>query len=388
MGVDIKLPGADRYVDSAAGLEQFVASLAHANWFAIDTEFLRERTYYPRLCLIQIATPDLIGCIDPLAIEDLAPLYGVLRDPAITKVMHACSQDLEILFHLTGRVPEPLFDTQLAAPLLGYPEQIGYANLVQELLGVSLDKGHARTDWSARPLDVKQIEYALDDVRYLVPLYLKIRERLDETGRTRWLDEDFERYTAVERYRPSPEDAWRRIKGIERLRSASLAVLQALAEWREKMAQQKDRPRNWILRDDLLLEVARRRPVSLDALKAIRDFPERTAQNFGGELVELIAAASKRTPVPAGERPEKPTAAQEAVADLLAAYLGVLAARHSINPASLASRKQLIAMVGRDCEVPLLHGWRKELAGKELAALLNGDRLLTVAANEVSVERR
>jgi len=386
----MELPGNDRYIDSSAGLETFVAALADDAWFAIDTEFLRESTYYPRLCLIQIATPTVIGCIDPLAIDNLAPLYGVLTDPNITKVMHACSQDLEILYHLTGQVPAPLFDTQLAAPLLGFAEQIGYANLVQEMLGVSLDKGHARTDWSLRPLDVKQIEYALDDVRYLVPLYLKVREQLEHSGRANWLDEDFRRYTAVERYRTEPEDAWRRIKGTERLRSGSLAVLQALAEWRENQAQQKDRPRNWILRDDLMLEVARRRPQSLDTLKAIRDFPQRTLQNFGDELVELIAAATKRKAVPAaaGERPEKATPAQEAIADLLAAYLGVLAQRNSINPASLASRKQLIALARGERDLPLLHGWRKELAGRELTALLDGERLLTISAGEVSVQTR
>lgn len=390
MSGGVQLPGADRYVDTGADLADFVAALARADWFAIDTEFLRERTYYPKLCLIQIATPDLIGCIDPLAIDDLSPLYAVLNDARITKVMHACSQDLEILYQLTGQVPAPLFDTQLAAPLLGYPEQIGYANLVQEMLGVSLEKGHSRTDWSARPLDVKQIEYALDDVRYLVPLYRKIRERLDAAGRTRWLDDDFRRYSAVERYRPVPEDAWRRIKGIDRLRSASLAVLQALAEWREKTAQQKDRPRNWILRDDLLLEIARRRPVTVEALQGIRDFPERTLRTHGAELAALIADAAQRkpAPLPEGERPGKPTSAQEAVADLLAAYLGVLAERNAINPASLASRKQLLALVRGERDVPLLQGWRNELAGKELSALLDGERVLAIAAGEVSVQKR
>jgi ribonuclease D len=380
MGAAQPTDDAGLYVDSPESLAQFVERLAGSDWFAIDTEFLRERTYYPRLCLIQIATPDIIGCVDPLAIDDLSPLYGLLQNPAVTKVMHACSQDLEVLYQLTGQMPTPLFDTQLAAPLLGYPDQIGYANLVQEVLGVRLEKGHARTDWSLRPLDAKQIAYALDDVRYLAPLYQEVHARLETAGRLRWLDEDFRRYTAVERYRQSPDDAWRRIKGVDRLRPASLAVLQALAGWRERMAQQKNRPRNWILRDDLLLEIARRRPESQEALRKIRDIPERTLNRLGDELIHLVSEAGTRQPepLPKAGREGRPTPAQEALADLLLAYLTVLADQQSINPSSLATRRQLLALVRGDRDVPLLHGWRNELAGRELTALLAGERVLAV----------
>ena len=237
-----------QYIDSAPELARFCLQLSGADWFALDTEFLREKTYYPKLCLLQVATPDSVACIDPLALDTLDPILDLVFDPGITKVMHSARQDMEIFYHLRGAAPGPVFDTQVAALLLGYPDQIGYGNLVSEVLNVRLEKLHTRADWSIRPLTQDQVSYAADDVIYLVDVYLNLRNRLVERGRLEWLDEDFARLSSDALYSNPPEDAWLRVKGGNRLKGAALAVLQALAGWRETLAQQRDRPRGWILR--------------------------------------------------------------------------------------------------------------------------------------------
>jgi ribonuclease D len=220
------------YVDTPAALDSLCAQLADASWFALDTEFLREKTYYPKLCLLQIATPDVVACVDPLALDDLAPLLALLADRNITKVLHSARQDMEIFYHLTGSPHAPVFDTQIAAPLLGLADQIGYANLVKEMLGVTLDKLHTRADWSLRPLGEEQLRYAADDVIYLAALYQPLLERLQSHGRLEWLDEDFRQLASPELYAINPENAWLKVKGGNRLKGASLSILQALANFR------------------------------------------------------------------------------------------------------------------------------------------------------------
>ncbi|HEY3488340.1 MAG TPA: ribonuclease D, partial [Gammaproteobacteria bacterium] len=199
------------HITDAAALERLCTELANNPWLVVDTEFIREKNYYPKLCLVQIGNGDTLACIDTLAVKDLTPLCELLADPRCIKVFHAAGQDLEIFYYLTGAVPQPIFDTQLAAAFLGHGEQIGYANLVKTLLDVQLDKSHTRTDWSRRPLSSGQIEYALDDVRYLRDIYLHLRQALVQAGRLEWADEDSKALTAVERYRPDPEGAWQRI---------------------------------------------------------------------------------------------------------------------------------------------------------------------------------
>jgi len=369
-----------QYIDSAPDLVRYCAPLAAADWIALDTEFLREKTYYPKLCLLQIATPDSVACIDPLALDDIDPVLDLIFDAGITKVMHSARQDMEIFYHLRGKAPAPVFDTQIAALLLGYPDQIGYGNLVREVLDVNLDKLHTRADWSVRPLTRDQIDYAADDVIYLVDVYRNLHTRLAELGRLEWLEEDFARLSSDALYSNPPADAWLRVKGGNRLKGAALAVLQALASWRESLAQQRDRPRGWILRDDALVEIARHRPVSIDELGRIRGLQEAFIRHNGTQVLGLVAAAVRQPPAPfpdAGQR-QRLTPEQDALVDVMSAVVRISGIEHALNPAVLATRKQLEQLVSGDTDVDVLHGWRRKLVGERLQALLSGDLSMSV----------
>jgi ribonuclease D len=364
-----------RYIDTPAALEQLCAQLRGVPWFALDTEFLREKTYYPKLCLLQVATPDLVACIDPLALEDLSALLEVIYQEDITKVLHAARQDMEIFFHLRNVLPSPVFDTQIAALLLGFPDQIGYGNLVKETLGIELDKLHSRTDWSRRPLSDEQIRYAAEDVFYLAQVYRHLVEKLSALDRLDWLEEDFERLSHIELYNNDPAQAWLKVRGSNRLRGPSLAVLQALAEWRETVARDQNRPRGWLLRDDDLVEIARHLPGTPAALGEIRGLHERFIDKHGARLLELVAEARRKTPKtqPATGVPVRLSPLQEALVDAMMAVVRVSAAENAINPTVLASRKQLEQLAFGATDSELLHGWRRQLVGKRLQALLAGE---------------
>jgi ribonuclease D len=376
-----------QYIDTPSSLDAFCQQLGAAAWIALDTEFLREKTYYPKLCLLQIATPDIVACIDPLALDDLTPLLAIIFDEGVTKVMHSGRQDMEIFFNLHGKPPSPVFDTQIAALLLGYADQIGYANLVREMLGVELDKLHTRADWSQRPLSAEQLQYAADDVVYLVEIYRKMTAQLAAMGRLAWLSDDFKRLASPELYGNPPEQAWLKVKGGNRLKGANLSVLQALAEWRETTAQQKNRPKGWILRDDALIDIARHRPTSLEALGKIRGLSEGLVRNSGKMLVELVKDASDRPPVPFPDsgRRIKPTADQNALVDVMMALVRMSGELHNLNPAVLASRKQLEQLVQGDTDISLLQGWRKKFVGETLLRFLSGDLHLSVSDGKLVV---
>ncbi len=369
-----------QYIDTAAGLAAFCSRLSAVDWFALDTEFLREKTYYPKLCLLQIATTDEVACIDPLALDDLGPLLAVLADPRITKVMHSCRQDMEIFYQLAGRAPAPVFDTQVAAPLLGYADQIGYANLVKEIAGVALDKLHTRADWSVRPLTQAQIRYAADDVIYLVDIYRTIVARLQELGRLDWLAEDFRELSEAGLYDMAPASAWLKVKGAHRLKGASLSILQALAQWREETARSKDRPRGWLLRDDAMLDIARHKPDTLEALKAIRGLSDSLLNRSGEELLGIVEQATTRkpSPFPDGGTRTKLSAAQEALVDVMMAVVRITADENQLNPSVLAGRRDLEALLLGDPASAVLHGWRHRLIGERLQRLLAGQQSLTV----------
>ena len=375
----------DLYIDTPQALAELVEALAGESWLALDTEFLRERTYYAQLCLIQVATPNLVACVDPLRLPNLAPLLGVIHDQAKTKVLHSAHQDLEIFYYLSGSVPAPIFDTQLAAALLGFAEQIGYAALVEDLLGVNLDKTHARTDWSRRPLSAEQIRYAADDVRFLAQIYPMLVEKLDAKQRRDWLSDDFTALSSPQRYETPAPEAWRRVSGASQLKAHQRAVLKMLAAWREQTAQQRNKPRRWIVADDALLELARRTPKSVADLEKLRSLPPDAARKYGPELVEHIAAGQA---LPQDQWPSSPpklrlTQAQEAVVDAAMALLKTCALEQGVSPPSLASRRDVERIVAGERDHPLLQGWRRAVAGRQLLALLEGNVGLVVEQGSV-----
>lgn len=381
-----------RFIDQAHALGDLCARLQKAPWIALDTEFLREKTYYPRLCLVQVATSEEVTCIDPLALEDLSPLTALLQDPDILKVLHAGAQDLEIFFHRDGRVPAPVFDTQVAAALLGHGDQIGYGRLIQAVLGVDLEKGHSRTDWSRRPLDPEQLRYAADDVRYLARAYPRMREALETKGRLAWLEEDFRRLEDPATYRPDPEGIWQRVKGLNTLRRPhQLAVVQELARWREQEAMRCDRPRRWLLQDEVILDLARRQPRNLQGLAKVRGLAEATVQRHGETLLGLIRTGAGRpqeacpTLPPRGGRldPER-----ETLVDVAMGLLRHQALANDISPTAIATRRDLEALVAGDTDSPLLRGWRARLAGDALRAWLQGETRLEVASGALTVTPR
>jgi ribonuclease D len=376
------------YIDSPRQLRDFCEAVKNASWLAVDTEFLREKTYFPKFCLLQIASADKVACIDPLALESLEPVADLLFDPAITKVFHAGRQDLEIFFHLWGQLPAPIFDTQIAAPLIGLPEQISYAGLISELLGMTLGKGHARTDWSLRPLTDAQLRYAADDVIHLGTAYLKLRRQLEALGRLDWPEGDFFAMLNSQLYENAPEQAWQRIGGHYQLNASQLAVLQALAAWREDNARQQDIPRSWLVKDEVLFDLARLQPTNADKFKLIRGLDERIVKRYGGQLCRIIEEAKHRPPPAVSLKPRqaKKTPEQEALLDVLTAVVRLRAAQHTLNPAVLAGRKDLEQLMEEPEQSKLLQGWRKAMAGAELEALLQGERQLRVINGRLRME--
>ena len=362
------------YIVDQPALNDFCAGLRGVSWLALDTEFIREQTYYPQLCLIQIASADWVACIDPLALPSLDPLLDLLYDPTITKVLHAAQQDLEIFYHLRGAVPTPVFDTQLAALVLGHGSQIGYAALVQQLLGVELDKTHTRANWRHRPLAPEWLAYAAADVRYLRELYPQQQAALAARG---WLDalaEDFAALAAPDRYRLQPWEAWRRVREHNRLRGVQRAVLRALAAWREERASTHDRPRRWILDDAALLELARRMPKTPDELSRIRGLPATTVHRQGETLLARIATARAEPPEqwPVRTARSHVSPEQAAKVDEMLRLIAARADHNRIPSQCLADRWDVEKLLlGEDSL--LLHGWRAAVVGRELLARLTAD---------------
>lgn len=342
-------------------------------WLALDTEFVRESTYYPLLCLIQVGDGHRNQCIDTLALAGppLQPLLDALYGGAMVKVFHAASQDLEIFVQLHGSAPQPLFDTQIAAALLGHGDQLGYAALVEKLLGVKLDKSLTRTDWSRRPLSEAELAYAADDVRYLGELYPRLGEALEAQGRLAWLQEDCLRLADAGRYRSPPEQAWRRLKGLARLAPPAQRAAAALAAWRERTAQERNRPRKWILDDEPLYRLAERRPATRAQLEGLQALPPKVLQRHGETLVGLMSAAAGEAEVLAVEDPplgETQKALLRKLADLVRARAESL----HLPPSLLAPRGDVESLLrrGPDAPIPLLKGWRREVIGEELLRLM------------------
>jgi ribonuclease D len=365
-------------ITESESLEKLCERLARSEFVAVDTEFMRENTYWPELCLIQVANSDEAAAIDPMADGiDLTPLLNMfVNNEHVLKVFHAGGQDIEIIFNLTGGTPHPLFDTQVAAMALGLGEQVGYSNLVESLLGRNLDKGARFTDWARRPLDKRQIDYAIGDVTHLAELFPRMLERLKRTGRGGWLDQEMERLADKANYINDPALAWKRVK-IQTRRADALGRLKALAAWREIEARGKNLPRGRIMKDETLADVAMHPPASQEALAQVRGLsPAWRGNDIGARMMEALAAAD---PLPASELPLReergPGLGREGalVADLLKLLLKIRAREANVAPRLVAKAEELeLLAAGRREGLAILEGWRFEEFGRDALDLVEG----------------
>jgi ribonuclease D len=356
-------------VTTSPALVDLATNLESCEHIGLDTEFLRERTYRAELCLVQLSSLSDAACVDPLALPDLIPLARVLTAPGTTKVMHASRQDVEVLFPIAGLV-RPVFDTQIAAALTGLPAQIGYGELVRRLLGKELAKSHTRTDWSRRPLSPEQIEYALDDVRYLLPLKAHLEEQLERSGRLEWLTEELHELEDARNIAVEPQDAWLRIKGLRSLDPARERLAQSLAAWRERRAMERNRPRGWILDDAALRDIVVQVPRSVEALAAIPELPAGMLKHCGAELLECIRAAEVPHPAPPINTRLRPDPAKTALVKKLGTLNQAIAAELGLSPEVLATRRDLELLADGRRDVGVLRGWRRNVVGDRMLAAL------------------
>lgn len=353
------------YIDTAAELDALCAKLRDATILAVDTEFLREKTYYAELCLIQVATADLIACIDPIALKEIGPFLEHLYDPAKLKVMHAARQDLELFQQSAGGIPGPVFDTQIAAGLVGHAPQIGYGPLVEALLDVSLAKAHTRTNWKRRPLSPEQIEYAADDVRYLLAVHELLHEQLRQAGRLDWALEDNRLLGEEALYVTDPLDAWQRVKGSGRLTTEQRRVLQALAAWREVEAMRRNLPRRWVVADEILVTLARSPASTRAELRNVDGLTDKLVARLGDGILQAINADAPELP-PLPDMAAPPTREQRAEVRRLAQIARDTASELAIDSALLATQRDLQAIVAGKRDLPVLTGWRREQVGTRL----------------------
>ncbi|MGV6825738.1 MAG: ribonuclease D [bacterium] len=376
------------FIDTPEALENFCGLIRDSEWLALDTEFIREKTYFPQLCLIQIGNGEVAACVDPLALEDLSPLLEILFDGRIVKVFHAARQDLEIFFHDWQQFPLPLFDTQPAAALLGYGDQIGYGRLVKETLDIDLPKDHSRTDWSRRPLDDAQLRYALDDVVYLGEVYQQMRGKLSKLDRLQWLVDDFAELANPVIYNPNPMDLWKRVKGRQQVHGKKLAVLQQLTAWREQQAVAKNLPKKWILKDEVMIDIAKRLPKNSGQLSKIRGMEPGSVRKIGDKLIALVQDGLNlpREDWPIEKFPvHTMSTQQQAMTDILSAALRLIGEQQQLSPSAIATRKQLEQIVRQDPDCELLKGWRKSVAGNTLVEIAKGERQVTYAKGQLVI---
>ena len=369
-------------------LAEFCARLSHAPFMTVDTEFMRETTYWPKLCLIQAASETEAGVIDPLAEGlDLEPFLALLRDPKIVKVFHAARQDLEI-FNRLGAMPEPMFDTQVAAMAAGFGDQVSYDSLVRQMLKRDVDKGSRFTDWSRRPLSQAQYDYALGDVTHLAALYPKLRDRLDAAGRLAWVAEEMAALTDPALYNTAPEDAWKRLKP-RKYSARYLAAFKAVAAWRERTAQERDQPRGRILKDDAIDEIATQAPTDVDGFNRMRAVPK----GFGGSRLgtELIAElkrvlADPEAHAPQVERPPASKPAPPSVVELLKVLLKAKSEHADVAPKLIANVSDLEKIALDDsAPVEALKGWRRQVFGEDALKLKRGEIALVLNGARVEV---
>ena len=367
------------YLSTSDELADFCEKARSCRVIAVDTEFLREKTYFPRLCLVQVRAGEDIAAIDPILIEDLSPLAALFEDPDIVKVFHACSQDLEVIYDGMGCLCNNVFDTQVAAAFLGMKQQVGYGPLVEHYCDVHLAKAEALTDWSRRPLDPEQLVYAEDDVRYLPGIYETMMAELVRADRLSWALPEIAEVSDPSRVRKDPQDAYLRLKRASQLSRRQLAVAREVCRWREDTASKRDVPRRWLASDEFIVELCRRTPTSLPRLRKIRGAEKLSERDARG----IVAAVQAGLDCPVEKLPRSlsrrhATAEAESVVDLMNAVLRVASEKAGVAPQLVASKDDLLDLIEAPAESRLSSGWRFEVAGRALKSLLAGEVGLTV----------
>ncbi len=376
-------------ITEQSALKEFCASLKGCEFITVDTEFLREKTYYPKLCLIQIGDPEgRAAAIDPIDTDlDLAPVFDLLFDEGILKIFHAARQDLEIFFNLTGKVVHPFFDTQIAAMVCGYGDSIGYEALVNNITGGSLDKSVQYTNWAHRPLSKKQIDYALGDVTHLVKIYQHLAAELEKRGRVSWVFEEEAILEDPATYDVDHDAMWTKIK-VKSPKPKTLAVLRALAAWREKRAQDKDIPRSWVMRDETLADMAAQMPGDVKGLKKIRNMSGELAEGHVGKaLLKIIGEAQETS---SDEWPNKRkrvplSASASARVEMLKLLLKLQSAEHGVASKLIASADDLEALAqDENADVAATKGWRAKVFGDEAKEMINGRLAIGIKKNKIA----
>jgi ribonuclease D len=377
-------------ISTTGELEAAVAELSKSDFVTVDTEFIRETTFWPILCLIQMAAPGTTALVDPMAPGiDLKPFFDLMANESVTKVFHAARQDVEIVFHLGGLIPHPIFDTQVAAMVCGFGDSVSYDQIVHKITGTRLDKSSRFTDWRRRPLSEKQLDYALADVTYLIDVYRHLKDELERENRGHWLKEEMDVLTSRETYDPHPEDAWKRLKMRWR-KPQELAVVQQVAAWREREARERDVPRQRVIKDDAVYEIAQQQPRDQAALAKLRMTPkgwERSAT--AAALLEAVNAALA---IPREQLPKPPKAPQSpegsgAAAELLKVLLKMVAEKEGVAPKVLASSDDLdrIAAEGEKADVAAFRGWRRAVFGEKALRLVRGELALKFEDRKIAV---
>lgn len=363
-------------ITTTEALAAFCDRAAAADYLTVDTEFMRESTYWPILCLLQIATADEAVLIDPIAGDlDFAPLWVLFQNPDVLKVFHAGKQDIEIFVKLSGDAPHPVFDTQVAATVCGFGDSVAYDALVHQVTGDQIDKSSRFTDWSRRPLSDRQLHYAIADVTHLRPVYDYLSQRLDEQGRRGWVEDEMAGLSDADAYRVKPEDAWKRLK-MKVSRPRDLAVMQEVAAWRERRAQAQDVPRNRVIKDDAIYELAQQQPTDPAAFERLRSFSRGFGRSDAASeimaIIEKVRARPKEALPTVPRRPRGPSP-KGPIGDLIRVLLKAVAEQHGVAPRVIASSDDIDAIVLDDnADVPALAGWRRKLFGNKALAIKHG----------------
>lgn len=378
------------YINKVDDFEAFIERAKSSSILAIDTEFMREKTYYAMLCLLQIATDDEVVIIDPFAVTNLRPLGVLMEDQSIVKLFHAGTQDLEIIYREIGTLPWPLFDTQVAATLMGHTQQIGYANLVHAECGVSLKKMDSFTDWTRRPLTESQLDYAADDVIYLPRVYESMVKQLEAKGRLKWLDQDFREMVDPTRYKQNPRERFRRLKRASSMSRRQLSAAREMAAWRETRAIARDIPRKWVLTDEQIVEACKREARTVDELYMVRGMreklPIRDARMVAALMAKGMDLPPEEWPTPSGS--SKNEANVDLVLDLMTALVRLRARENDVALQTLASHGDLVSIArGYTEDVEVLRGWRRTIVGEELLDLVAGRIELSVSGTSLKVRR-